>query len=109
MKLLFNQNLSFKLCERLGNVFPDSAQVRRLGMTEADDRTIWQFAGSQGFLLVTLDADYAEMAALLGPPPKLIRLRRGNQPTHVIEGLLRNHQEIIAVFAHDAAACLEIY
>lgn len=31
MKLLFDQNLSFKLCQRLADLFPDSDQVRRLG------------------------------------------------------------------------------
>ena len=30
MKLLFDENLSFKLCARLADVFPDSAQVRQL-------------------------------------------------------------------------------
>jgi predicted nuclease of predicted toxin-antitoxin system len=42
MKLLFDQNLSFKLCRRLADVFPESNQVRLLGMAEADDRSVWQ-------------------------------------------------------------------
>jgi hypothetical protein len=37
MKLLFDQNLSFKLCQRLADLFPDSDQVRRLGLDQADD------------------------------------------------------------------------
>jgi len=35
MKLLFDQNLSFKLCRRLADVFPESDQIRLLGMAEA--------------------------------------------------------------------------
>lgn len=31
MKLLFDQNLSFKLVSRLADLFPDSDQVPRLG------------------------------------------------------------------------------
>jgi predicted nuclease of predicted toxin-antitoxin system len=58
---------------------------------------------------VSLDADFAEMASLLGPPPKVIWLRCGNQPTAVIERLLRGHADLIATFERDAAACLEIY
>ena len=38
MKLLFDQNLSFKLCRQLADIFPDSSQVRLLGLAEADDR-----------------------------------------------------------------------
>ena len=60
-------------------------------------------------MLVTLDADFAEMATLNGPPPKVIWLRRGNQPTAAIEAMLREHEEAIASFERDDAACLEIY
>jgi predicted nuclease of predicted toxin-antitoxin system len=81
MKLLFDQNMSFKLCRQLADLYPGSAQVRLVGLAQADDRAVWQYAGANGFVLVSLDADFAEMAALLSPPPKVIWLRCGNQPT----------------------------
>jgi predicted nuclease of predicted toxin-antitoxin system len=109
MKLLFDENLSFKLCERLAVLFPGSMQVRLVGLAQADDRQIWDYAGANGFILVSLDADFAERATLNGPPPKVIWLRCGNRPTAIIEKLLRDHTEAIAAFEHDAAACLEIY
>ena len=52
MKLLFDQNLSFKLCPRLADLFPDSCQVRLLGLAEADDRALWQHAKSNGFTVI---------------------------------------------------------
>jgi predicted nuclease of predicted toxin-antitoxin system len=109
MKFLFDENLSFKLCQRLGALFPGSSQVRLLGLAEADDRAIWDYAGSNGFTLVSLDVDFADRATLIGPPPKVIWLRCGNQPTETIEKLLRDHIEAIAAFERDVAACLEIY
>jgi predicted nuclease of predicted toxin-antitoxin system len=109
MKLLFDQNLSFKLCERLADLFPGSSQARLTGLGRANDRVLWDNAGANGFVLVTLDADFADMATLLGPPPKVIWLRRSNQPTAAIERMLRDHAEVIAAFERDAAACLEIY
>jgi predicted nuclease of predicted toxin-antitoxin system len=109
MKLLFDQNLSFKLCEQLADLFPGSEQIRRLGLAQADDRAIWRHAASNKLVLVSLDADFAEMAALLGPPPKVIWLRCGNQPTSVVEQLPRSHSGAIAAFEEDTAACLEIY
>ena len=109
MKLLFDENLSFRLCERLEGLFPGSAQVRPLGLGEADDRTIWDYAAANGFTVVSLDVDFAEKAALIGPPPKVIWLRCGNQPTVIIERLLRNHIAVIEAFELDDAACLEIY
>jgi predicted nuclease of predicted toxin-antitoxin system len=66
MKLLFDENLSFKLCGQLSDLFPNSGHARLLGMAEADDRALWQFAGANGYTLVTLDADFAELAALRG-------------------------------------------
>lgn len=109
MKLLFDQNLSFKLVGQLVDLFPGSSQVRLLGLETADDRAIWKQAQVEAFALVSLDADFAEMAALYGPPPKVIWLRCGNQPTSVIGSILRNHAALIAAFEHDDAACLEIY
>jgi predicted nuclease of predicted toxin-antitoxin system len=109
MKLLFDQNLSFKLCEGIADIFPGSSQVRLLGLAEADDRAIWEFAKTNEFALVSQDADFAEMAALLGPPPKVIWLRAGNRPTRAIATLLRLHSTFISDFDQDeTAACLEI-
>src|SRR5262245_6409542 len=110
MKLLFDQNLSFKLCQRLSDIFPQSDHVRSLGLAAADDRGVWKYAAENGFTLVSLDADFADMAALVGPPPKLIWLRCGNQPTELIESVRRAHAEKIVEFGRDdASACLEIY
>ena len=109
MKLLFDQNLSYKLCRALEDVFPGSAQLQRLGLSGADDRAIWRYAAANGFVLVTLDADFIELAAVLGSPPKLIWLRRGNQRTEVVEQMLRDNAEAIAAFETDDSVCLEIY
>ena len=70
MKLLFDQNLSFKLCARLADLFPESRHVRLVGFDKAADSAVWQYAASNGFVFVTLDADFAEMAALLGHRPR---------------------------------------
>jgi len=110
MKLLFDQNLSFKLCQLLADLFPNSNQVRLLGMAEADDGVIWDYAKANGFTLVSQDVDFADMATLYGPPPKVIWLRCGNQPTNAVEQRLRDHSEVLQTFSRDpAAACWEIY
>lgn len=109
MKLLFDQNLSFKLCARLADLFPDSRQARSLGLDRADDRILWDHARTGNYVLVTQDADFADLATLYGPPPKVIWLRCGNRPTSVIEDLLRQHvQAIIAFEQNENASCLEI-
>ena len=44
MRLLFDQNLSHRLLAALDDLFPLSLHVRLLGMAEADDITIWNYA-----------------------------------------------------------------
>jgi len=81
-----------------------------LGLDSADDRAIWDHAKAEGFVLVTQDADFAELAGLNGSPPKVIWLRCGNQPTRTIEALLREHIQAIAdLVADDESSCLELF
>jgi hypothetical protein len=56
MKLLFDQNLSFKLCTLLSDLFPESKPVRELGLDRSDDRVVWQHAKDNGFMLVSQDS-----------------------------------------------------
>ena|ERR1700722_12316130 len=110
MKLLFDQNLSFKLCGRLADLFPGSKPVRGAGLDKADDRAIWEFAKTNDFVIVSLDSDFADLAALRGAPPKVIWLRCGNQTSDFIEKLFRDHAEAITAFEGDAVtACWELY
>lgn len=110
MKLLFDQNLSHRLCRLLKDVFPEAEQARRAGLDRASDDSIWEFARRGDFVIVTLDADFADIAALRGAPPKVVWLRCGNRPTAVVERLMRNNAALIVDFAERAdAACLELY
>lgn len=109
MKLLFDQNLSHRLPSALEHAFPGSNQVRLLGLDRADDETIWRRAPDEGYCIVTHDADFAEMSALRGAPPKVIWLRCGNKPTAYIEGLLRDQAlRILTMGTVDDLDCLEI-
>ena len=62
MRLLFDQNLSFRLCTALADLFRGSRQVGQIGLAEADDKQVWETAKAGGFTLVSQDADFAEMA-----------------------------------------------
>ncbi len=70
MKLLFDENLSRKLVTRLAELYSGSAHVADFDLVECPDRKIWEFAQTGGFIIVTTDADFYELAAALGPPPK---------------------------------------
>jgi predicted nuclease of predicted toxin-antitoxin system len=110
MKLLFDHNLSHKLVPRLADLFPASTQTRLLNFSIASDPTIWQHAKDHGFVLVTLDKDFADLALQRGAPPKIIWLRCGNSTVATVERLLRANFKDIELFeSSPSASVLEIW
>ena len=101
MKLLFDQNLSPDLIKKLNDLFPDSNHVFLLGLECADDRKIREYAELNDYIIVTKDADYIDLHLLLGFPPKIIWIRRGNCSTSAIEQILRNYYEEIKILSQD--------
>jgi predicted nuclease of predicted toxin-antitoxin system len=78
VKLLFDQNLSHRLPDRLSDLFPASTQARLIGLDRASDAELWAYASRGGFAIVSRDVDLAEMATLRGAPPLVVWLRGGN-------------------------------
>ena len=70
MKLLFDENLSYRLAAQLATVFPDSQHVDSVGLHSRTDIEIWNFAGNNGFTIVTKDDDFRQRSFLSGAPPK---------------------------------------
>ena len=104
MKLLFDQNLSHKLVERLAERFPGSSHVRNVGLKTADDPVVWDYAKQNGFTIVSKDADFHQRSLLLGYPPKVIWIRLGNCSTKDVEELLTHYTDEIATFFEDDEA-----
>ncbi len=63
------------MLEILEPCFPESSHVSLVGLEGAKDSEIWSFAGESNFVIVTRDSDFSELAALHGPPPKVIVLQ----------------------------------
>src|SRR5262245_1867808 len=110
MKLLFDHNLSHKLCRRLTDLFPDSTQTRLLGFATASDQIVWEHEKLNGFVVVTLDKDFGDLALQRGSPPKIIWLRCGNSTVVKVERLFRaNFAEIQKFDSSPVASLLEIW
>lgn len=109
MKVLFDHHLSRKLVGRLQDVFPNASHVVVHGLDQADDIDIWLFAQQNGFTIVTKDADFNDVTALRGAPPKVIWIRVGNCTTKDIENIIRkNYSKIIQFINDPESAILEI-
>jgi predicted nuclease of predicted toxin-antitoxin system len=101
MKLLFDQNLSFHLPRLLADIYTESIHVREVGLRDADDIAIWQYAKAHGYAIVSKDSDFQQRSLLRGTPPKFIWLRIGNCTTKRIEELLRSYSAAIHTFDLD--------
>ena len=109
MKLLFDQNLSHRLVPTLAETFPACAHVRDFDMLRSDDATIWEFAKSNGYTIVSKDNDFHQRSFLYGHPPKVVWLRLGNCSTEqVAEALRRNAEHLTAFEADPEAAFLAL-
>lgn len=98
MRLLFDQNLSPKLVNRLADLFPGSIHVQAVGLDCANDDRVWEHARLNGFAIVTKDADYNNLSVLRGSPPKVIWLQLGNCTTAQVEAAFRAGFANIEVF-----------
>ncbi len=112
MKLLFDQNISFRIVKKVQDSFPGSKQVSQVGLIQTSDLNILEYAKENGFSIVTFDSDFYDLCLLKGIPPKIIWLRCGNTSTNNILQILLNEEEHIHSFLGDhedrMKHCLEL-
>ena len=101
MRLLFDQNLSWRLKEALRDLYPQALHVRDVSLASALDVTVWAYAKEHGLVIVSKDADFRHLGFTYGYPPKIIWIRRGNCSTGEIEMLLRKHRDSLRAFYED--------
>jgi predicted nuclease of predicted toxin-antitoxin system len=89
VKLLFDENVSYRLVDLLSKEFAESTHVRLARLNGADDQKIWKYARDNGFVIVSKDTDFRDRSAVEGAPPKVVWLDVGNAGTEAIEGLLK--------------------
>ena len=109
MKLLFDQNISYRILPIVEQTFPGSSHVKEHDLANATDIQIWQFAKEHNFTIVTLNSDYNDLGTFQGSPPKIIWLRARNLGTIALGHLILKHKSMIRQFlltGHEA--CLEV-
>lgn len=108
--LLLDQNISYRAIKLLNPEFEGVAHVSRIGISSpVKDREIWDFAKTNGLVIVTFDEDFADFSSVFGHPPKVIWLRLGNSATNTISHILIRKSELIKEFMNDSTlSVLEI-
>jgi predicted nuclease of predicted toxin-antitoxin system len=106
VKLLLDENLSDRMIHRIVDLYPDSEHVKTLGLINTDDRLIWEYAKTNGFVIVSKDSDFHQRSLLYGHPPKFIYLRIGNCSTSKIIQILRDNLDTLIQFESSEAESL---
>jgi predicted nuclease of predicted toxin-antitoxin system len=112
MKLLFDQNSSFRIERQIDSIFSNSKHCSNLGLLNTDDTVIWEFAKNNDYAVVTFDSDFYDIRLLKGTPPKIIWIRKGNLTTKKNIETLEDKRSAIKDFLTNPdkkeIACLEI-
>lgn len=109
MKLLLDQNISYRLVNKLKGEFPGSKHVNQVDLMNCLDIEILRYAHKNEYVLVTHDEDFYELSLNQSSNPKIVWLRCGNLTSNRILELLLFHKRDIEVVCDDADVwCLEI-
>jgi predicted nuclease of predicted toxin-antitoxin system len=109
MKLLLDENISFKLCKRLDDIYPGSTHVVLSNLDSKSDTEIWVYAKHEDYVIVTQDSDFNDLSTMNGFPPYVIWLKTGNSRVSDIEHCLREHSiRIRDFFSNNTCGVIEI-
>jgi predicted nuclease of predicted toxin-antitoxin system len=98
--------ISRQVISRVVDLFPDSTHINAVGLREAEDFVVWEWAKKHGFTIVSNDIDFHQRAIVFGHPPKIIWLRVGNCETILITNLLRSRYQVIRQFVESETESL---
>ena len=111
MKILIDQNISFRIVSLLKLHFPFADHVKSFGMEYSNDHDIYMFARNNEFqAILTLDEDFNHLQLIHGTPPKIIWIRGKNSTTAILASVINENVEQINLFLFDIDVdCLEIW
>ena len=98
MKLLLDENVSYRLVARVEGAFPGTVSVNQIRLQGQPDIVIWNYAAGHGFVVVSKDEHFRQLSCDFGHPPKVIWLDVGNIGTARVAALLLGNEDRINAF-----------
>jgi len=102
VKLLFDQNISYKVALIANEHFLGSVHVGKVGLTTASDKEIIDYAINNNYTIVSKDSDFLDYVSFNGSPPKVIILKTGNTSTDYLINLFNRNKQTIKEFISDS-------
>ncbi|TGE20328.1 hypothetical protein E5K00_20190 [Hymenobacter aquaticus] len=80
MRLLLDENVSWRLAAYLRPYCAAVVHVREVGMENSPDTTIWRYARQHGYDIVTKDEDFLRLVVTEGFPPRVVAVQNAQVP-----------------------------
>jgi predicted nuclease of predicted toxin-antitoxin system len=82
VKILLDQNISYRLVSKIKPIFPGIDHVKNVGLTNKLDKITRDYAKSEGFTIATFDSDFLRFKLTLRASPKvdLDKIQKYNYP-----------------------------
>lgn len=102
MRLLFDQNISFRVVKQLQVNWPEFTHVSHCKLIDAPDNVIWAHAKQSNYCIVTHDDDFDDLFILYCFPPKVVKLKTGNLSNNQTVMIINKHAETIQQFLNNS-------
>ncbi|MEQ8364474.1 MAG: DUF5615 family PIN-like protein [Cyclobacteriaceae bacterium] len=66
MKLLLDQNISYRLVKKIEQHFLNTQHISKVGLLNKTDIDIWKYAKEEDFIIVTFDSDFYDFSLTKG-------------------------------------------
>ena len=98
MKLLFDQNIPYRVVKKIITDFPLAVSVIDVGLYEENDIPIWKYALKNEYTIISQDNDFDDLYLAWGHPPKIIIVGTGNISNADLTKLLISRKDRIGRF-----------
>ncbi|QDA61476.1 DUF5615 family PIN-like protein [Hymenobacter jejuensis] len=80
MRLLLDENISWRLAAYLQPYCAEVLHVRDIGLANSPDTTIWRYARQHGYDIITKDEDFLRLVITEGFPPRIVAVQNAQIP-----------------------------
>ena len=109
MKFLIDNQLPRALARLLKNLGHQGVHVLEFGLAQENDRAIWAYAAQNGFVIVSKDADFADLAVLDPNRVRIVWVRIRNCRTAALLESFDNALDTIERELNAGESLIELY
>jgi predicted nuclease of predicted toxin-antitoxin system len=109
VKFLIDNQLPRALARLLKNLGHQGVHVLEFGLAQENDRAIWAYAAQNGFVIVSKDADFADLAVLDPNRVRIVWVRIRNCRTAALLESFENALDTIEREPNARESLIELY